>query len=273
MAEMQLMPQPVPETSLVVRTAERYGIEPAKLLTTLKATAFRTDKGVSNEQMMSLLIVAERHRLDPFTKQIYAYPDRHGGIVPVVGIDGWLHIINTHPMFDGMETRWDDKQGAMTCTIQRKDRTHPIIVTEYLAECRRPTEVWKTMPLRMMRHKATMQCARYAFGFSGIFDEDEATDIMRGSVPRAVYKPEPTPSNAQRFTQMAEVVPAVEPEPAAPEPAPPEPTLEHFITEVEKADDTFVAEMVLEEAREFLSDEEMSTLAATFNARFNGDGE
>ncbi|OPB31163.1 hypothetical protein [Bartonella sp. AR 15-3] len=33
----------------------------------------------------------------------------------------------------------------------------------------------------MLRHKAVIQCARYAFGFSGIYDEDEAERINQGS--------------------------------------------------------------------------------------------
>jgi phage recombination protein Bet len=256
------------ETSLVVRTAERYGIDPGKLLTTLKATAFKSERGVSNEQMMALLIVAERHRLDPFTKQIYAFPDKFGGIVPVVGVDGWLHIVNTHPQFDGMHFDWDDKQQSMTCTLWRKDRGHPIVVTEYLAECRRNTDAWK-MTHRMMRHKSLMQCARYAFGFSGIYDEEEAEDIVRGAVPHEVR---PSVSNAERVDRamrdepFEDIVATEVAPPKEPEPEPP--TLEHFAAELAKADDSFVAEMLLEEARDFLSDEEMSTLAATFTARF-----
>jgi phage recombination protein Bet len=258
-----------------VRTAERYGIEPHKLLTTLRATAFRTEKPVSNEQMMALLIVAERHRLDPFTKQIYAYPDKHGGIVPVVGIDGWLHIINTHPMFDGMETQWNDSEGSMTCTIWRKDRSHPIVVTEYLSECRRPTEAWK-MVHRMMRHKATMQCGRYAFGFSGIYDEEEAEDIVRGTVPRTVSVPAPPPSNAERFQAMAQadvtdVEPVTESSPEHASADPPPPTLGDFLAQVERATDTFESEMIIEEARELLNEEELRELCTAHARRFEGD--
>ncbi|MCL6229905.1 recombinase RecT [Bartonella bilalgolemii] len=33
----------------------------------------------------------------------------------------------------------------------------------------------------MLRHKAVIQCARYAFGFSGIYDEDEAERINQGA--------------------------------------------------------------------------------------------
>jgi phage recombination protein Bet len=280
MAMMEDVPHAVPETSLVVRTAQRYGIDPGKLLNTLKATAFKTEKPASTEQLMALLIVAERHRLDPFTRQIYAYPDRHGGIVPVVGVDGWLAIINMHPMFDGMETTWDNAEGSMTCTIWRKDRSHPIVVTEYLAECRRNTEPWK-MIHRMMRHKATMQCARYAFGFSGIFDEEEADDIARGMVPRTVSPPTPAPSNAQRFQAAwgstdIEDVPTDKLPPDVDQPRgdhttePTPPSLEAFAAQVERATDTFESEMIIEEAREFLNDEDIRELCALHARRFEG---
>jgi hypothetical protein len=60
--------------------------------------------------------------------------------------------------------------------MYRKDRSHPTVVTEYLSECIRATEPWK-MQHRMLRHKTLIQTGRYAFGFSGIYDEDEAERI------------------------------------------------------------------------------------------------
>ena len=48
---------------------------------------------VSDEQMIALLIVADQYGLNPFTKEIYAFPDKHKGIVPVVGVDGWSRIM------------------------------------------------------------------------------------------------------------------------------------------------------------------------------------
>jgi len=141
----------------------------------LKATSFKAGSQISNEQMMALLIVAEQHGLNPWTKEIYAFPDK-GGIVPVVGVDGWSRIINTHPEFDGMDFESDAE--SCTCTIHRKDRKHPIRVTEYMAECKRNVAPWQSHPRRMLRHKAMIQCARLAFGFSGIYDEDEAQRIV-----------------------------------------------------------------------------------------------
>lgn len=141
---------------------------------TLKATAFKGQ--VSDAQMTALLIVAQNYRLNPWTKEIYAFPDKNNGIVPVVGIDGWSRIINEHPQFDGIDFQFDDE--GCTCIIYRKDRTHPVKITEYMAECKRATGPWQSHPRRMLRHKAMIQCARVAFGFGGIFDQDEAERIV-----------------------------------------------------------------------------------------------
>ena len=117
----------------------------------------------------ALLIVAGQYKLNPWTKEIYAFPDK-GGIVPVVGVDGWSRIINSNPQFDGMDFEQD--ADSCTCTIYRKDRAHPIRVTEYLSECKRGTGPWGSHPRRMLRHKSMIQCARLAFGYSGIYDQD-----------------------------------------------------------------------------------------------------
>ena len=93
-------------------------------------------------------------------------------------MDGWTRIINDNPNCDGIQFSQDDE--SATCTIYRKDRSHPTVVTEYLAECKMNTDPWKKYPKRMLRHKALIQCARVAFGYSGIYDEDEAHRINSG---------------------------------------------------------------------------------------------
>ena len=177
-------------TSALGKMASRLGCEPGKLLSTLKATCFKGD--VTNEQMMALTIVANQYQLNPFTKELYAFPDKSGGIVPVVGVDGWARIINEHPQFDGMEFVMSADGSECVCRIYRKDRAHAIEVVEYLAECKRNTDPWRTSPRRMLRHKAMIQCARYAFGFAGIYDPDEAERIVAAQdveVADAAQKP------------------------------------------------------------------------------------
>ncbi|MDQ0571520.1 phage recombination protein Bet [Variovorax paradoxus] len=153
------------------------------MIDTLKATAFKGQ--VTDQQMMALLIVANQYGLNPWTKEIYAFPDKNNGIVPVVGVDGWSRIINSHAQFDGIDFEQDE--ASCTCTIHRKDRGHPIRVTEYMVECKRPVGPWQSHPYRMLRHKALIQCARLAFGFVGIFDQDEAEriiEVQATEVPR-----------------------------------------------------------------------------------------
>lgn len=156
--------------------------EGQELVATLKATAFKGQ--VSDAQMAALLVVANQYGLSPWTKEIYAFPDKNNGIVPVVGVDGWARIINSHPQFDGMDFE-QDAEGC-TCIIYRKDRAHPIKVTEWMEECKRGTGPWQSHPRRMLRHKAMIQCARLAFGFVGIFDQDEAERIAEGVTTKAV---------------------------------------------------------------------------------------
>ena len=168
-------------TTQINELATRFDLpQSAELYSVLKATAFKGD--VSDAQLSALLIVANQYGLNPWTKEIYAFPDKNNGIVPVVGVDGWARIINTNPQFDGMD--FDQTEDSCACTIYRKDRSHPTKITEWMIECRRPgVKPWESHPYRMLRHKAMIQCARIAFGFGGIYDADEAERIIENSVP------------------------------------------------------------------------------------------
>lgn len=207
--------------TLVAKFAAKYSIEADKLLNTLKATAFRQNgnQDISNEQMAALLIVADQYGLNPFTKEIYAFPDK-GGIVPVVGVDGWSRIINEHPQSDGFEfveseetTTFEGKTVPvwMEVHIYRKDRARPIKVRERFAEVVRASmQPWKSHPSRMMRHKTLIQGARLAYGFAGIYDEDEAQRIVERDMgaadtvttSRTVAMPQP---RAKQIEQQAPV--------------------------------------------------------------------
>jgi phage recombination protein Bet len=156
-------------------------VDPRELIDALKQTAFKGQSGnpPSDAQMVALLMVAKQYRLNPWLKEIHAFPAKGGGIVPIVGVDGWSNIINSHPQMDGMEfeTNWEPGNESITCSIWRKDRNRPVRVTEYLAECKRSTEPWQ-MARRMLRHKSMIQCGRVAFSYGGIYDPDEAERII-----------------------------------------------------------------------------------------------
>jgi phage recombination protein Bet len=163
-----------PVSGVVAAMADRFGMDKRAFESTLRATIMPAN--CSQEQVAAFLLVAKQHDLNPFTKEIFAFPSR-GGIQPIVSVDGWMKLTNSHPQFDGMDFydhfSEDGKLFSIQCKIHRKDRSHPIEVTEYMSECYRDTDTWKRWPARMLRHKAAIQCARYAFGFAGIIEQDE----------------------------------------------------------------------------------------------------
>lgn len=177
---------PSGQSTALASIASRLSIDPNEMQSIVMNTlvAAKKNQQVTNEELVTFLAIANEYKLNPLTKEIYAFANR-GAIQPIVSIDGWLKIINSHPQFDGMEFEDSiDANGilkAITCRIFRKDRQRHTEVTEYLNECQGTSDPWKKWPARMLRHKAAIQAARYAFGLSGIVDPDEADRINSSS--------------------------------------------------------------------------------------------
>ncbi|MFZ9960286.1 MAG: phage recombination protein Bet [Candidatus Limnocylindrus sp.] len=213
-----------PKPSAMQLMASRCNVDPAKLHQTLKSTVF---KGATDEEMLALVVTANTYQLNPILKEMYAFPKKGGGIVPMVGVDGWLKIANRQDNYDGMnvEVFGDGKMPThATCEIYLKNRQHPVKVTEYFEECRRNTDPWNQMPRRMLRNKAMIQAIRVAFGIGGIFDEDEANDIAgtRNVTPKPAAvtgiidpfaKAEPEKKSAKKKAEVVEAEPLDDPEP------------------------------------------------------------
>jgi len=231
---------PSADTSVVMRIAQRYKVDERKLLETLKNTCFQTrnNQQITDAQMMALLVVADQYKLNPFTKELFAFPDKQNGIVPVVSVDGWARIINENPQLDGLEFNYSEdtvsidehhKACPAWCevVIYRKDRSHPTRIKEYLDEVYRPPYMkdgraipgpWQTHTKRFLRHKTLIQGSRIAFGFSGIYDEDEAERIREANEHVVVTVPVGGATRAEQARAALGV-----PLPVAPPAAPLEP--------------------------------------------------
>lgn len=229
---------PEQRRSILATMATRYDMEPEAFEATLRGTIMKPDRDgnqPTKPEFAAFLVVANEYNLNPLTKEIYAFFDRQrGGVIPIVGVDGWARIINEHRAFNGMTFLDErDEKGnvvAITCRMFRKDREHPIEATEYLAECKRDTSPWKQWPRRMLRHKAMIQAARYAFGFAGIYDQDEAERIAAEHA-RDITPPRAATSAplADRLTALKDRHPSSEQAEAAPPTAP--------VTDAEASDD------------------------------------
>lgn len=144
--------------------------------------------------------VCSKYGLNPLVKECAAFIS-DGKLQVIVMIDGYYAIVNRQPNFDGVEfdDHLDDKGKitAITCKMYIKNRSRPVCVTEYLSECFNPkSSVWKKWPARMIRHKAYIQAARMAFGFSELLDTDEV-DRIKSNSPKDV-----TPTVEVDFERM-----------------------------------------------------------------------
>lgn len=184
-----------PKRSLIADMAGRYNMEPRAFSDAIRGTV--VPKNATDAEFAAFLMVAKEYNLNPITKEIFAFPKQGGGIQPIVSVDGWCNLVNSHPQCDGVEftDALNDKGDlvSITCQIYRKDRSRSTSATEYMTECRRDTSTWKQWPRRMLRHKALIQAARYAFGFAGIVDQDEAERIVPELPAPPVLAPPPAP--------------------------------------------------------------------------------
>lgn len=214
------------KASLLAKFGDKYSMDPKVFLDTVQKTVFKDAKNM--EQVITLLMVADQYGLSPVTKEIYAFPDKGGGVIPVVGVDGWNRIAQQHPQFDGVEFRYSDEEVIpdggkkcptwVECVVYRKDREHPVVIREYLDECYRKTGPWQSHTKRMLRHKALIQGYRTAFGFHGIYDEDEAQRMYVEST--ATEAPAGPSSSASKARQALGAAPTATEASDAPETAP-----------------------------------------------------
>ena len=72
------------KASLLAKFGEKYSMDPKVFLDTVQKTVFRDAKNM--EQVVTLLMVADQYGLNPITREIMAFPDKAGGVTPVVGV-------------------------------------------------------------------------------------------------------------------------------------------------------------------------------------------
>lgn len=190
------------DRQLMARLAKRYGIEDDAFKEALHSVfpVKKDGKPLANIQMAAALVLCDQYDLNPFAREIFIVQGKGGHLIPIIPVDGYNKVANRHEQFDGVEFEWegsvDDDSLVCTCKLYRKDRAHPIVVQEFLDECRMEKDTWEKWPRRMLRHKAYIQAIRYAFGLTAI-DEDEA-DRMGYRVPEYKVVDEPPPSPRTR---------------------------------------------------------------------------
>ncbi len=170
---------PTKRVSLVQTMALSYGLEEGPFMEAIRQTVMPGN--ATTAQTAAFLQVAHSYKLNPFIKEIYAFPTKGGGIMPMISIDGWLSIANRDPRYEGYEYEEIlDEKGNLEggkVTIYRSDRQRPHVHREWFRECKRNTDPWNNMPRRMMENRTVAQGIRRALGISGLMDIDEVEQM------------------------------------------------------------------------------------------------
>jgi hypothetical protein len=131
-----------------------------------------------------------KYGLNPLVREAHAFISG-GKLQVVIGIDGWIKIMNRQPDFNGVEfiDNFDGKSLiSITTKIHIKGRDFPTCVTEYMDECKQlKSDAWKKYEKRMLRNKSLGQCVRVAFGISEVIDDDEKARIVGGTVENQTH--------------------------------------------------------------------------------------
>jgi len=133
--------------------------------------------GLTDAEFMLFAELVKTTGLNPVTKEVWAI--KAGGRLQIMtGINGFLRIANSHPMFDGIEVEFE-REGSqfLSCTarVYRKDRRFPAVGTAYMAEYAKPSPIWKQMPSVMLRKCALSLAIREAFiqELGGLYTQEE----------------------------------------------------------------------------------------------------
>jgi hypothetical protein len=229
MSETQAVAVQTPKLSLAASIAADYGMEVQPFIAAVKGVVFppadRNGNAPTEAQLVAYLSVCKRYGLDPFVKQLWPFPQKSGGFVPVASYDGWLYILNQQDQYDGDEYEevFDDKGNLIAGVIRifRKDRTRPITKKCFLSEWKRNTEPWNNQPHHMLELRTRSQGARLAFNISGIIDEDEAQYMEAHNI--TAESQEISRESLKKTDVLREKISAKKQQPVEPPPAPPTP--------------------------------------------------
>ena len=172
-----------PDPQAVARREPPINYEQAEIIAAIKQTVC---KGASDAQLRMFIEVCKSTGLNPWLKEIWFVAEK--GII-MAARDGYLRVANQNPAFDGMETRVERDNNQVpikaTCTVWRKDRSHPIICEAYFSEYRKAGPVWSQYPSAMISKVAEVLALKRSFTINGCVSEEEMGHDGSGTVAAA----------------------------------------------------------------------------------------
>ena len=215
-------------TTLAVSTAPKasdqlatfLGIEKGMMLDTLKAQCFKGKRPdeVSDAQLAAFVSTANALQVNPLLPGfLYAYPERNGGITPILGPDGVFKKLDEMVSLGklrGYECEvkmgQDGKPESATAIIHRSGDAVAAKYTAYFSEwCVTSNPNWQARPRHMLWVRAIKQAARQVIHGLPMDSDEYEIHQMQNVTPAPeepkVERPAPKP-RAPKGAAAAKVV-------------------------------------------------------------------
>jgi hypothetical protein len=140
--EQDLLKGPVAGRTQSIRneTAAFLGVPIEKVFDVLRGV-WTTSKGqppLTDQELMVGMAIVSRYGLDPFAREIYVTRDKKGRLMTIIGIDGFIRILDRTEHYDGFEQ--DIVMGEngsiaeVTTRIHSKTRKHPAVYRAFMTD-------------------------------------------------------------------------------------------------------------------------------------------
>lgn len=173
----------VPRQQSIRATAAQFlGVPPDKACDLLR-NVWQTSKGqppLTDAEMFVGMSMIARFGLDPIAREIYVARDSRGKLMTIVGIDGWIKILDRTDGYDGFEQHLEfDKAGKLLYVetmIYSRQRSHPTKYRAYAEEyAKLGGFMLEKIPWHMLRVFSLRHAARLFAPVGGsVVTEEEA---------------------------------------------------------------------------------------------------
>lgn len=220
--------------SVLVDAASILGVHPTKLCDLLR-NVWKTSKGVApltDAEMFKGLSLIARYELDPIAKDVYVTRTKDGKLLTIIGIDGWIKVLDRTDHYDGFE--WEDETDAngkviaVNVKIYSTKRTRPTTYRGLMSEYQRVGGmVAKDMPVHMLRLFSLRHAARLFTPIGGDVLTEEEARYAQSHAPSEQEAPAGQSKTAALADRLMERMAEPTPEPeTTPEPEPQEEAVE-----------------------------------------------
>ena len=173
--------------SILQTSAAFLGVDPKHVYNVLRGI-WGTTKGqpaLTDAEIWRGLALISRYELDPFAREIYVTRDKQGRLMIILGIDGWIRVLNRTDHYDGFEQELEEQDGrilSVTTSIYSTKRSHATSYKAFASEyVKLGGFMAEKIPGHMLRLFSLRHAARLFTPLGGCVTEEEARWIGGGA--------------------------------------------------------------------------------------------